>query len=256
MKRIALATVLMALFISAPAYSQDLASVKASIATVEELGRDGIITASQRQQAIEIYMKRAKSIDANATLETLSQVETQQLTFLQKVAGLITFVNTMWLLAIIIGVISIGYLFGHYVKMLLKILVDVPVVIYEIVFYTSSVSLMVFGKSINPAFGDYFGLTGCLLFAAALGFTYNSHVTGKQYVSYCSLLTAVWAAAALYYSSALIGYFAAGVLMAALGFSVIALPLCYCIGFRDECSNRLKDGMCPNCRPKEPKKWW
>ena len=51
---------------------------------------------------------------------------------------------------------------------------------------------------------------------------------------YCSLLFIAWSAAAVYYSSTLLGFIAVAAFVSALGFSIIVTPLCYFIGFKDD----------------------
>lgn len=155
-----------------------------------------------------------------------------QLTALQKFAGLITFMNVLWVLGIVLGVACFAFLFGRFV---VTVLVHVPLVFYEFLFYAGSLALLFCGRSLSPDTAPYVGLTGALLFGAALAFTAKAHKglnLGPALAS--AILCLVWSAGAIAYSSSMLGLIAIAALMSAFGFSALVTPLCYGFGFKDD----------------------
>lgn len=177
-------------------------------------------------------IRAAAELDAPPCTPALSSAP--ELTRLQRFAGMVTFVNVLWVLAIAGGVGCASFLFGSYVRELMRWLRDVPLVVYEALFHVSAAAFLFGGFQLSAAVGPYVGLTGCLLFLAALGFTVNHRKLELGGARFALILFAVWAAAALAYRSSMLGFIAVGALLAALGFTAAIFPLCYMIGFRDK----------------------
>jgi hypothetical protein len=111
----------------------------------------------------------------------------------------------------------------------------VPLAFYEAVFYAGSIALAVWGRTLASGVAPYVGLTGCLLFGAAVLFTAKAHKGLKLGGAGASAIMCIaWSVAAVAYGSGIIGFIAVAALMSALGFSVLVTPLTYCIGFEDE----------------------
>ncbi len=230
-----------------------LSKAKSSINQLAPLVQAGIITKSQADDATKLYINQASTaVGHSVTLdEVMAAPDTNapvatSLTPLQKFAGLITFVNVLWVGAIIVGVLCISYLFGSYVVILAALFKQIPIGFYELVFYGGSLIVLIVGLFVPAIAQQYVGFFGCLLVAAALGFTvarvhdepdklfdkvrvFLTHGFGFSFT-----LFVVWTITAIVYNSQLIGIIAVGALLSSLGFSFIASPLCYIIGFRNE----------------------
>ncbi|MCI0565727.1 hypothetical protein L0Y46_00860 [bacterium] len=147
-----------------------------------------------------------------------------ELTALQKIAGLVTFGNTL-LFAGTIG--AVGFL----VWLLYLI---IPGIVYEALGYPTAATLIGGSYSISidiPA--EYAAFTGCMLFAGTLLVTSALHDLKENYVSYFSILTVIWGIAAVGYHSNLIGFFSVLALFGALGFYIRSYPFLTVIGFVD-----------------------
>jgi hypothetical protein len=153
-----------------------------------------------------------------------------ELTGLQKAAGLVTWMNIMWVFAIVLGIVCLGVLFLE----LIPLFAEIPAEAYEIALYAGSVGLMGWGYFLAPDIGPYVGFTGCLMLGASIMFTGHIHKLTQDLVRFFGILFVVWSGIALVYGSPLIGFIAVMALMGMLGFSVVVTPLSYCIGFRDD----------------------
>lgn len=220
-----------------------IAAARRSVIALQETADTGVITRGQAEEGAKRYLAQASEAagkpltmdELMAAPDAATAGPAPQLTALQRFAGLITFVNVLWVLAIGVGVASFAFLFGSFVKDLIKALKNVPLEFYEFVFYAGSVGTAVYGRSLAAGVAPYVGLTGCLLFGAALLFTAKAHQSlkfGGAGVS--AILFVVWSAAAVVYGSSMLGFIAVAALLSALGFSVIVSPLCYAIGFEDK----------------------
>jgi hypothetical protein len=227
-----------------PGAASRLAEARHGVIAVQQLRDAGVITQSQADEGTKRYLAEASAAAGRSMTvqEIVAMPETApapapQLTALQRFAGLVTFVNILWVIAIALGVVCFAFLFGSYVVELVKLLVHVPLAFYEVVFYAGSLALMIWGRTLSAEVAPYVGLTGCLLFGAAVLFTAKAHKSlnlGGAIVS--ATMCLAWSIAALSYGSSLLGFIAVAALMSAFGFSVLVMPLAYCIGFKDEAS--------------------
>lgn len=224
---------------------RELKPVYDSILTIQATAEAGIITRAQADQGTAHYLKQAGRIaGAEMTVERLASLTYPEsaaaappkLTALQRFAGFITFINVLWILGIGLGVVCVTFLFGSYVVELLKALKNVPLVVYEASFYGVGVGLTAYGATLSAAVGPYVGLTGCLLFAGALGFSAKQRKFAADKFNFAAILFVGWTAATLVYGSSMLGFIAVGALLAALGFSAMMMPLGVIIGFKDEAS--------------------
>ncbi len=221
-----------------------LAGLRQAVTVRDDNAQAGVITKAQFDQGAKRYLEQAARIAGRpVTLDQLMAVTGDpaaapvKLTALQRFAGLITFVNVIWVLAIGLGVLCFAFLFGSLVRDLIKMLVRVPIRFYEVVFYLLSAGLLVLAWFLGPTPRPYVALTGCLTYAAAVGFSLGLRKEKRiKSWQYPLLLAALWIPAALVFDSSLIGFIATAAVLAALGFSVLVTPLCYSFGFDDETS--------------------
>jgi hypothetical protein len=216
----------------------DRVEIKHSIMTIQELERQGIITHAEAEKSIAYYLAQASRVAGHPL--TLNEIMAtpdptpQQLTPLQQFAGAIDFLRIILVLGCVVTVGAVVYLFRYYVGKLLQLLKNVPVVVYEIVFYAASLGCGVWGWLLPEPMHSSFGLIGCLLLAGALGFSASHHRSLADAFRFSGILFLVWTIAALLLGSPIIGFIAVGALLSALGFSILVTPLCYGFGFRDE----------------------
>jgi len=216
----------------------DIVQIKHSIITIQELERQGLITHTEAQKSIDYYLAEASRAAGHPV--TLNEIMTtpdptpQQLTPLQQFAGAIDFLRIILVLGCIATVGAVIYLFRYYVAKLLKLLKNVPIVVYEVVFYAASLGCGIWGWLLPEPMHSSLGLIGCLLLVGALGFSASHHRYLANSFRFSIILFFIWAIAALLFASPFIGFIAIGDLLSALGFSILVTPLCYGFGFRDE----------------------
>jgi hypothetical protein len=211
--------------------------VKSGIVALEDTASAGIISPEKARAGISRYQLQAAALTGKPlSVEEILAYQPPQphLTKLQKAAGYVTFAGTMWVISILLATLCIAWLFGGWIKALMAFFHKVPLSFWEVTAYVVSVGLIGLGLRLSHTTAPFVGLTGCLLFAVALGFTAKEHSRKITESAWFAALFAVWAVAAVLYNSSLIGFFAIIALMAALGFSVIVSPLRYAIGFEDE----------------------
>lgn len=220
-----------------------LSAARRSVIALQESAERGVITRSQADEASRPYLDQAaQSVGHPVTVEQLvsmpdaaaSAASEPQLTGLQRFAGYITLINVLKTLGAALGVLCFTILFGSYVVDLIKALKNVPLVVYEVIFYGLSLGLLFYGKTLSAENAPYCGLVGSLLFAGAMAFSRKMRKFVDDGFRFFGILFIVWTTAALVYGSSMIGFIAVTALLGALGFSVAAGPLCYCIGFKDE----------------------
>jgi hypothetical protein len=211
-----------------------LVPIRDGIAALEETAAAGIITRAQADQGTERFLEKASKLAGQPltilqfeSLAFPATIEPVQLTALQRFAGLITFFNVLWVLAIFIFVICLTIF-------LIYVLKEFPPEFYEVMLYLGSAALAIGGKWFSVDIAPYIGLTGCLMFAGALTLSATLHHWQPNPSGFALTCCIAWTVAAFAYGSQLIGALAVAAFMAALGFSVIAAGLCYFIGFEDE----------------------
>lgn len=223
-----------------PEVMQKLFDCKYKIHALQDLAHDGVITKMQAETGINDYLKKAKeaagheiTMNEILLLET-PQTKTAELTALQKFAGYITMVNIFWVIGICLGVVCFGYLAIHYCARLIELFKEIPVIVYEFIFYLASIGFMIYGYSMDPGIGPYVSLTGCLGLAGAMTFTISMRKIRADEAGFFFILFVVYTIAALFLKSQLIGFASVIALMGALGFSAAVIPFGYAIGFKDD----------------------
>ena len=168
-------------------------------------------------------------------VETIQTVTAcAELTGLQKVAGFVSWMNILRVLAIVGGVVSAGYLLIKWFSWLIDIFLLIPKEVYEFLGYTASIALIVWSHWISQTNQLWPLLGGSLLFGVMLIATGMLHKLKPNPERFFSVLFVVWAGVAYYFQSNVIGFITAGALLCALGFSAAVLPFGYVIGFRNK----------------------
>ncbi len=216
----------------------DIIKIKHSIMTIEELEKQGILSHAEAEKSIAYYIAQASKVSGHTL--TLNEIMAtadpapQTLTPLQEFAGAIDFLRVIMVLGILAVVGAVAYLFRYYVERLLRILISIPVVVYEIVFYAASLGSGIWGWLLPEPMHGYIGLLACLLFAGALGFSTSYHRHLAHVSLFSMILFLVWAPAAILFGSPFIGFFAIGALLSAMGFNMIVTMVFDSIRFREE----------------------
>lgn len=225
----------------APDVTATLMPIRYKLEAVGEMLLEGEITISQRDAALHRYLKEARDaagttipIEQLLTLHApISETTAPQLTLLQKAAGFVTFMNILWVFAIVGGAVCAFILFG-------SLLLRVPAMLYELLAYGASAGLVAWGLRATSG-TEYILLTGGALFAAALGITWKVHSDAikRQFgehvaTAYFIILTITLGGIAMLGNSTFVGFAAMIALMGALGFSAAVIPCGYAVGFTDD----------------------
>jgi hypothetical protein len=207
--------------------SNQLAQIKHSIITVQELEQRGLMRPSEADKATAFYMAQASQLAGHQmTVQQILAVPDlpqQSLTPLQKFVGAITFLNLMLILAIVVVGGAFIYLFKHYIRILFRILVHVPMLVYELTFYVASLSSALIGWWLPVPMHHSLALLACMLFAGALAFSVSYRRELAHVFIIAMILFLVWTPMAMLFTSPLIGFFAVGALLAALGWNDVVL---------------------------------
>eukprot|EP00163_Fabomonas_tropica_P001120 TRINITY_DN10854_c0_g1_i1.p1 TRINITY_DN10854_c0_g1~~TRINITY_DN10854_c0_g1_i1.p1 ORF type:complete len:436 (-),score=59.51 TRINITY_DN10854_c0_g1_i1:1138-2445(-) len=182
------------------------------------------------KQAREVYPS-ADSWTRLLTLHAQAREAAESSTWRDKVAGIFTFVNIVWVVAIIVVVVSISALFGHY---FIALLVAIPGVVYEMAAYGTSLAFMVLGyTNYPPHIGQFLALTGALGYGASQCLTKALHFPRQKpnNFAFSVHMAVVFAALALAFDSPVLGFVCIMCVESALGFSVVVAPLCVMLGF-------------------------
>ncbi len=206
-----------------------LLPTKHAVQALEDTMKTGVLTKEQFGVATKKYLLEAEKIASRhvSLEEILSVPEPAKLTGLQKFAGLVAFINILWVLSICFGVFCLSFIMIDWFKAL-------PGIFYETALYLAGASCVYAGLDLGLSIREYIALTGCLLVTGGVSVTHYLH-NHKGSGSWESLIVAVFSGVvAVIYASNMVGFVAVTALMSALGFSMIITPLCYGIGFRDE----------------------
>ncbi|MGK7929748.1 MAG: hypothetical protein AB4290_31650 [Spirulina sp.] len=157
---------------------------------------------------------------------------------LQKVRGVFTISNVIWIFSSILLVASVGWLAQLY---LLPLLMAIPAIAYEIAAYFACIGATFGSYGLSDTFGEYIALPGCLGFLGVLGLSYSLHPQSLDrcckklrmtpYSLGCLLIFLTWSAIAILHQSSVIGFISAIALEAYLGFAIVVFPGVYSFGF-------------------------
>lgn len=168
-----------------------------------------------------------------ATL-TSSGGQCAELTTMQVAAGYLTGLNVLKVFALVLGAMCFAFLFGRVAKYLIGIFALLPIAAYEILGYGLSVALLLLPAYSSVADPSWFIVPGGIMWAATLALSGKLRKTQANEQVYLFLVTAVWAAATYYYGDQIAGFGAVMAFMSFMGFTVVATPLAYAVGFDDE----------------------
>ncbi len=222
-----------------------LAKLNSRIESAIDFGHHGYITSDQVGQVVFRCLEEASIVcdrkmsatDLNELVSSSpfakSKLQTES-TLSSRIYGLITFANIMYVMASFIFLFSAGHLVVKFLKFLLKILVNIPIWVYESGLYLASCQLMLRGNSIVPEMGSQIAFTGCLLFGGCLAFSCAKHDFNPNKSLFSLILACVWALVAVGYSSSLVGFISVAALLSAFGFSMMVYPGVCVMGFDDE----------------------
>ena len=144
-------------------------------------------------------------------------------------SGLFTFINIVKFLAALALIISLGWLLRVY-------LCNLPVEFYEIAAWAACVVGLA-SKGLWPSTDMWLvlpaaiGLIGCIAFTAFVHFEGERKNLAQVLSGICC---AVWGFLALQYQSETLGFMSVVALESFLGFSVLVMPLCICLGFDEK----------------------
>ena len=216
-----------------------LAVAGVGIAALEEIAKKGIITPGQSSEGSNHLLKQVsetvgRSVSANEALSARDALGTAPGE--TKKGGGVTFVDILWVIGIIVGVVCLLILFGRAVGMLVAFFVSIPAVVYEVLLFLGAAVLFTvpYLTHLSQDMAPFIGFTGCLVLAGGLFFTFTAHEIKISGVRFSLPLFVAWSIAAVVFQSSLIGFFAMAALMSTLGFSALMVPGCVMIGFEDD----------------------
>lgn len=169
-------------------------------------------------------------------------------TVLQRITGIFSLVNFLWLVAIL-GIaltvtpclalvanpifLALALLWSHVLRPLLRALVP----LYEPLAYAVCYGFIVQGSRYDPDTGPFIALTGVFLTFPAFLYSTRRHTVPSTRIRGFLQIHGVYFALlagplAVHYQSQLLGWLTVIYLYSALGFSAISTGLCYFVGFR------------------------
>lgn len=213
-----------------------LVEIRRCVEAVQVLEAHGV---NLEESVVVNLLKEAEQVSGGKvkTYEELRNVtgnDNPPPTAIEKAKGFLTFINIIWVLAAMLGIGAIIWLFGLY---FVTLILMVPPRVWEIVCYAACAFLILGGLKIDPAYGLSMALPGCLGLIGCLSLTHNIRFAklDTSYLStYAWLLTVVWGVVAVLYGSHVIGFFAVVSLLSALGFVMGMIPGVIYMGFDDE----------------------
>ncbi|AFZ44312.1 hypothetical protein PCC7418_2152 [Halothece sp. PCC 7418] len=190
---------------------------------VQDLENRELLTPTQAQQQRDYYSQ----IPDRSTPKLL-----------QRVGGIFTLSNVIWIFSSILLVFSLGGLFSLYLWPLLR---SIPALVYEIIAYLTGFGIVIGGYWLQAPLGEYIAFPGCLGFIGLWSLSNYLHRKTLQplykklgtngYSVGCLVMALLWSAIALLYESTAIGFITIIALEAYLGFFIAAQPGIYLLGF-------------------------
>ncbi len=238
-----------------------LIQIRYNLDTIDDLQKRDVLTIELAEVQTKYYLAKADSIiggqleiELNKTyLITLldnhnlqnniiiPQSDTTETT--QQRKGFFTFINIIWFLSSILLVIALAWLTKLYLYPILK---EIPASVYEMLIYVICFAFIIGGHWFKEGISQFIALPGCIGLIGGLVFTHYLHEKDIQkfynsktekFFSFNSfILFVIWGGVALFYQSSFIAFMSILALESFLGFSVMVMPLCYCIGFKEKSS--------------------
>lgn len=198
-------------------------SLEHRLELVQDLENRELLTPTQAQQQRDYYSQ----IPDHSTPKLL-----------QRVGGIFTLSNVIWIFSSILLVFSLGGLFSLYLWPLLR---SIPALVYEIIAYLTGFGIVIGGYWLQAPLGEYIAFPGCLGFIGLWSLSNYLHRKTLQpfykksgtngYSVGCLVMALLWSAIALLYESTAIGFITVIALEAYLGFFIAAQPGIYLLGF-------------------------
>jgi len=201
---------------------QSIIELKQHYDVINNLEKRGILNKDIANQEKHLYIEYASKLVGSKELLT----EEEFLTWKQRQL-VVSFSNIIAILAGIIVIIALAILIGIFI---VPVLVNIPAIIWEILFYIISISLMIFMNN------SWIIFMGCLAFVASLSFTITLHFSREKYAGLIAswICFLVWTIVAIYQQHREAGYLAVMALESALGFVIFVGQLVIMIGFHNE----------------------
>jgi len=208
-----------------------------AIRVIDEMAQYGEITPAQQKMAVDRHLARARDVAGKSlTIEAISAFqgktsesasEVSQESFFKRVLGLDTFTGIVLIIVGIIGIVCLVILLIH---------LQLPAEVYEVAGYVMSGVALVYGNTLSEGVRNYVTFPGAFLGCGMLVASIAIHDLAEKIkpVMYFSMITVFLGVCAVLTNNPITGFVTSIALMSALGFSVIALPGCYVIGFDDK----------------------
>ena len=215
--------------------ANELLQIKAKVMGLDDLTAKGIITPTQRQQGLDLYLKQARDLDpAIASIRDVLAVRGGLVSAVEShETGLLHALDVWRVIAGVFGVVCFTALVFYYISDLRLIFGAVPMIVYEALFYALSIGAVVFGHGLER-WGVYVGFAGSLGIGGGILMSSALRKRDPNPTLFFALLTVLWGTIALWYSSTLIAFITVMALMALSGFYANMSSLCYVLGFRDD----------------------
>jgi hypothetical protein len=201
---------------------QSIIELKQYYDVVNNLEKRGILNADIADQEKRLYIEYASKLDGSTKLLT----EEEFLTWKQRQL-IVSFSNIIAVIAGVIVVIALTILIGIFV---VPLLVQIPAIFWESLFYFLAFYLMILTSN------SWLIFLGCLAFVATLTFTIQFHYSRERKVGLVAawICCIVWSIVAIYQQNREAGYLAVMAFEASLGFVVFVGELVIMIGFQNE----------------------
>ena len=189
---------------------------------IDNLEKRGIVNSEIVNREKRLYIAHASKLAGRT--ELLSEEEF--LTWKQRQV-IVSFANIIAILAGVAVAIAVTILIGLIV---IPLLLEIPVVVWECLFYLTSFYGMILTSN------SWLVFLGCLAFVATISFTFRTHRLGGMQAGLLIswICCFVWTIVAIYQQNREAGYLAVMALESALGFVVFAGQLVIMIGFQKE----------------------
>lgn len=214
----------------------------------------------KKEEFTEKILKEAKKIAETGKMdaEILHKLpeyleEIGKNTVLSRVKGFFTFVNLIWMIAILGIIISIGpslvFLFspfgGLFMKLIFKVIIPFIIYLYdlgilEFLGYFISIIFIADGMKVNKEWGFFISLTGvgflvALYFYSVIKYELGEfEIKGNDHIILGTLITLTLFSLSIIFTSKLFSFFATIVFYYFIGFYTGCFGLCYVIGFLNE----------------------
>ena len=230
------------LCIAAPSQEFDMAKLnrlvelRQSVDAVQQLEHQGY-DVNKDKVLSGIYTEASQITGKPMDYDALKNITGQARSPMEKFTGFFTFVNILYVTGAILGVCAVCWLFGIYI---LALLLWIPVVGWEFLFYAASIGLVASGMKMSPDWCLLTVLPGCLGFMGCFAFTELNHFEPefRKSLTMNSIqawgLTAIWGLVALLFNSHIIGFLTIMAFMSALHFVAGVIPGIVYVGWDKE----------------------